>query len=181
VARTLSEQHDVVQVPPKGKRKVKFNKHKPRFPMPEGVSPVALLRLPDYREPYTMTVSSSPTGWGRTQDIFVPGALLFDADFQQTRVLSDREFKVKDTLMKGSHLAAVIAFDEPQRTERFLLMYTRADSLGQQGRVNVTVIGEPSVRGAIEGAAASAIASLLMRVERSTHGSIEVETRPKRR
>ena len=81
-------------------------------------------------------------------------------------------------MMKGSHLEGVISFDEPQKTERFLLMYTRADAVGQRDRANVTVTGVGSPTAAVQGAVAGAIASLLMRVERSTEGSVEVETRP---
>ena len=72
----------------------------------------------------------------------------------------------------------MISFDEPQKTERFLLMYTRPDAVGQRGRADVTVTGVGSTTAAVQGAVAGAIASMLMHVERSTEGSVEVETRP---
>src|SRR2546423_9186759 len=69
VARNLIDKQQFVQVPPKGKTNPKFDKTTPVFSMTAGKSPVVLLRLPDYREPYTMTVSSTLTGWGRTKHI----------------------------------------------------------------------------------------------------------------
>jgi len=81
--------------------------------------------------------------------------------------------------MKGQYLEAVITFDDAQRIDRYFLLYTRGDALGERHRADVTVTDISNTpRSAAEGAAAGVIASLLMRVERSAEGSVEVETRP---
>jgi hypothetical protein len=145
--------------------------------MAEGVSPVLLVRLPDYQAPYTLTLYSAPGGWGRTKDIFVPSGLLFDEAFTLTRVLPENAFAVRESLMRGSHLQAVVPFDESHQGDRYLLVYTRADALGQRERVNVTSVGATTASGAVTGLAASVLASLLMRVERKPEGSVDLETR----
>jgi hypothetical protein len=79
--------------------------------------------------------------------------------------------------MRGSHLQAVVPFDESHQGDRYLLVYTRADALGQRERVNVTSVGATTASGAVTGLAASVLASLLMRVERKPEGSVDLETR----
>ena len=174
VARTVVDQHNVLQVPAKGKVSYSIDKTAPNFPMPEGVSPVVLLQLPEYSGPYTMTVKSSLRGAWRTKRIFVPSVLLFDADLKQTRVFQEAAFKAN-----GTQLEAIIPFGEPQEAERFVLLYTRGFAVGQNaGRVSVTSIPNGTVSGAITGAAGAALASALIRTERSTEGHIEVQTKP---
>jgi len=168
VVRTLIDQHNVLQVPGKGKVRQSIENTAPNFPMPEGASPVVLLQLPEYYGPYMMTVKSSLTGAWRTKRIFVPSVLLFDADLRQTRVFQEATFKAK-----GTQLETIIPIGEPQKAERFVLLYTRGNALGKNaGRVSVTSSG------AISGAAGAVLASALIRTERSTEGHIEVETKP---
>lgn len=172
VVRTLADAKTFLDVPEKGKAKQKIDKNAQRFAMPQGDSPVLLLRLPDYRGPYTMTVTSSLTGRGFTKRVFVPSAIVFDADFQQTRVVSESEFKEHGAAMtKGPRLEGSLQFDDNQKTERFVLLYTNPDASGQR-----TGLDAPSVGGG--GAVGGAIDSLLTKTERSLEGSIEVETKP---
>ena len=121
-----------------------------------------------------MTVKSSLTGAWRTKRIFVPSVLLFDADLRQTRVFQEATFKAK-----GTQLETVIPIGEPQKAERFVLLYTRGNALGKNaGRVSVRSVQDGTASGAIRGAAGAALASALIRTERSTEGHIEVETKP---
>jgi len=121
-----------------------------------------------------MTVKSSWTGAWRTKRIFVPSVLLFDADLRQTRVFQEATFKAK-----GTQLETVIPIGEPQKAERFVLLYTRGNALGKNaGRVSVRSVQDGTASGAIRGAAGAALASALIRTERSTEGHIEVETKP---
>jgi hypothetical protein len=166
VVRGLVDHNAILQLPLKGKVKQSIAKDAPTFSMPEGLSPVVLLQLPEYQTPYTLTVASWPTGVGFTKRVFVPSALIFDRDFQQTRVVTEDALKTK-----GSRVEATILFEEPQKTERFVLVYTRADTTGERiDKLTPVVVGG--------GAAGAVLGSLLTHTKRSTEGVIEAETKP---
>ena len=48
----MVDHKSVLQVPVKGKIKQSIKKDAPTFAMPEGLTPVLLLRLPEYQKPY---------------------------------------------------------------------------------------------------------------------------------
>ena len=166
VVRGLVDHNAMLQVPAKGKVKQSIANDAPTFSMPEGPSPVVLLQLPEYRTPYTLTLASWPTGFGFTKRVFVPSALIFDGDFQQTRVVTEDALKTK-----GSRVEATIPFEEPQKMERFVLVYTRGDTTGE----HIDKLTPVAVGG---GAAGGVLGSLLTHTKRSTEGVIEAETKP---
>jgi hypothetical protein len=172
VIRGLIEQKTVLHVPANGKVRQSIKKDAPTFSMPDGLSPVLLFQLPEYLAPYILTVTSSPTGLGFTKRVFVPSALLIDGDFQQTRAVTEAAFTYKSQGMtKGARLEAAIPFNEPQKTERFVLLYTRTGAAGERmDKLTPVVLGA--------GAAGAVVGSLLTHTERSTEGSIEVEASP---
>lgn len=162
IARFLVDHGTVVQVPAKGKAKHVIEKGAPTFPMLGGPSRVVLFKLPEYRTPYVITMTSFVYGFslkGLKYGMFIPNAIMFDGDFQQTREWAASEF-----VGVQMALQVRIAVREEQKAYRFLLVYTRAGAVGEP----IGVHGE---------GAGGAISAALTRVRGSETGRIDVETK----
>lgn len=170
VARTLAEQGKARILPRdlKGRTKFKIEEGAERFPLPSGESPAVLFRLPEYSAPYTLTVTSFPKGFG-TWKLFIPSIVMLDAAFQPNREVSEAEFTFKpQTFSKSQRLQGEIPIDESSRNDRYLLVYTDATLIGELYGVHRN---KPSGR-------PQSLMWLNVKLERSLHGSIEVEARP---
>jgi len=170
VAQTLAEQGKARALPAslRGRIKFKIEEGAETFPLPSGQSPAVLFRLPEYSAPYTLTVTSLPKGFG-TWKLFIPTIVLLDPAFQPTREVSEAEFTFKpQTFSKSQRLEGEIPIDESSRNARYLLMYTDAALLGELYGVH---------RNKPYGRPLSAL-KVDVKLERSGHGSLEVEARP---
>lgn len=169
IAQHLNHNGTVVQVPASGKAKQSIQKESPTFPFPDGESRVALFRLPEYSVPYTLTVASGIGGFGFGKDVFVPTGLLFDGDFQRTRDLPESDFA-----QKSNTLVATISFDDQQKGDRYLLLFTRGALVGERmDKVH------PQTNTA--GAVPALISFKLVKAQRAANGSIQVEAKPTKR
>jgi hypothetical protein len=172
VARLLSAQGDVLDVPTKGKVHPPFKKDSPQFSMPGGSSPVALLRLPAYQAPYGLIITSARRGIGLTTEIFVPSLIFFDADFNELGSYGAEGAAPgiapggKAGVLNG--VSKEFQFDDSKKHTRYVLIFTRADMVG--GRV-------AGAQGAIATGAAKLIRA---KVERSFEGNVQVETKPQK-
>jgi hypothetical protein len=171
VARLLSAQGEVLEVPSKGKVHPPFKKDSPQFSMPGGPSPVALLRLPEYQVPYGLIITSARRGIGRTTEIFVPSMIFFDADFNELGSYG-AEGAAPDIALRGAGVLKEISkefqFDDSKKDTRYVLIFTRADMVG--GRVAEA-----------QGAIATGVVKLIRaKVERSFEGNVQVETKPQK-
>jgi TonB family protein len=125
VARHLVAQGTVVQVGVEGTLKFGIDKEAPAFAMPGGESPVLLLRLPDYEVPYTLTISSTRMGIGRTTEVFIPSGIVFDSDLKPLGQFGEERLK-----QEGDSLVAKLQIFHA--APRYLLVYTRGDEVGQR-------------------------------------------------
>ena len=158
VARFLLDHAVVVQLPAKGKVKPSIKKGAPTFRMPGGPSSVVLLRLPNYQAPYVMTVTSFRRGLGRTTEIFVPSGVYFDAELQPRGDVGENQFAGR-----VESLVAELAFGEANQNVRYLLLYTRGESVGQR----------MDMRGDL-----GLFNAGVFRLERSLEAKLQVETKP---
>ena len=169
VARTLAEQGQARDLPAnlKGRIKDTIKEGAATYPLPAGLSPAVLFRLPDYSTPYTLTVTSLPRGFG-TWQLFVPAVVLLDSDFQPTRELpeADLVFK-KQTFSKSQRLEGEIAIDESSRNARYLFMYTNGALIGELYGVHESKAYGTLIAPTID-----------VKLTRSMHGSVEIEARP---
>lgn len=171
VARLLAERHAFIEIPRKGKVTRKIALKDETYAMPDGPSRVVLLKLPEYRQPYALTLKSFVVRRviSLTETIFVPTTVLMDADFVVTRTVSETEL-----LPKGLSVEATIPFTAPHTGERFVLVYTQARAVGQR----LTREWEPNLGLSLETDIGSAIGQALTRRQRSGHGTIQVQTKP---
>lgn len=178
VARLLADRHAFVEIPRKGKVTRKIELKDETYAMPGGPSRVVLLRLPHYQEPYALTVRSFlvKRAMSRTENIFVPSAIMLDADFVVTRTVPETELRSKSAgMIKGPAVEVTIPFIASQAGERFALVYTQASAVGQ------SLIREPwQPNGGLPLATnvGSAIGDAFIRRQRSGHGMIQIQTKP---
>jgi Maltose operon periplasmic protein precursor (MalM) len=165
VARTLAEQNKAIAVPfLKGKAKRKIEKDERTYALPYGESPAALFKLPDYTSPYTLKVTSLCNCIGFRKSMLVPSGLFLDADFKQTRKFEEADLKTNQPgFKKGMNAGASFDINETRKSDRYLLIYTRADLLGQ----TADKLNAPGLGGVLFGGA--------MRVSRSANGTLELE------
>lgn len=162
IARSLADQGALLKIPAKGKIKHSLKKGAPIFAMPAGPSSVVLLQLPETSASYVMTITSSmKTGWSK-RELFVPSVIVFDDAFQQTGAINESRLQGGDEKLSG-----VYAFD---RKDRYLVLYTLGDLVGQR-------VG---VRGTVYGVDVPGLSKWLGRgtpVYRSLEGDLTVETK----
>lgn len=91
-----------------------------------GGAPVnyAVLRLPRFRKAWMLTLESPIVG----QSLFAPEVLTLDADGQVLRRLPFERFS-----MRGEHLEASLFVGEENAPERFLLVHSAIQAVGQGG------------------------------------------------
>ena len=78
-------------------------------------------------------------------------------------------------------MAFEMVIDYPREMDRYVLVYTRGDTLGQRRNANVIVVptGETTAGGAIRGTAiGGAVASMLLKTERSAQRLVKVAKAP---
>jgi hypothetical protein len=176
VVRLLAEQRKVIVVPSlKATVKQALKEDASSFGLPNGPSRVLLFQLPEYSQPYTLTLSSLCKCFGFSKSIFVPSALFFDAEFRETRQLPETEFRNdKPGMTKGYRLETTIVIDDARKADRFLLLFTNAAAVGRDQGTFVAGNGS--------GAATVGAMKLLHLngVKRSVDGTIELETKPKK-
>jgi hypothetical protein len=133
IARSLADQGALLKIAAKGKATHSLKKAAAIFAMPAGPSSVVLLQLPETTASYVMTITSSiKTGWSKKQ-LFVPSVIVLDDAFQQTGAIDESRLQGGDDKLTG-----VYAFD---RKDRYLVLYTLGDLVGQRLGVRGTVYG----------------------------------------
>jgi hypothetical protein len=134
IARLLTGQKAFAELAVKGKVKRKIKLDDQTYPMADGPSRVVLLKLPDYREPYALTIKSYQFkhAFSTTFGIFVPTIVVLDGDFAVTRTVPETALQWKSaSMMKGARLQTTLSFTESQKSERFVLLHTSGHRVGQ--------------------------------------------------
>jgi Maltose operon periplasmic protein precursor (MalM) len=134
IARLLAGRKAFAELTVKGKVKRDIKMDDQTYPMADGPSRVVLLKLPDYQEPYALTIKSYQfKHWfSTTFGIFVPTTVVLDGDFAVTRTVPETALQWKSaSMMKGARLQARLPFTESQKGERFVLLYTRGRFVGR--------------------------------------------------
>jgi hypothetical protein len=165
IARSLADQSALLTIRAKGKIKHSLKKGAPIFAMPAGPSSVVLLQLPEMTASYVMTITSSmKIPWsGSKRQLFVPSVIVLDDAFQQTGAIDESRLQGGNEKLTG-----VYAFD---RKDRYLVLYTLGELVGQR-------LG---VRGTVYGVDVPGLSKWLGRgtpVFRSLEGDLTVETKP---
>jgi hypothetical protein len=166
VARLLAGRKAFAALRVKGKVKRDIKMDDEAYPMVDGSSRVVLLKLPDYQEPYALTIKSYQfKHWlSTTFGILVPSIVVLDGDFAVTRTVPETALQWKSaSMMKGARLQATLPFTESEKSERFVLLYTKARFVGQP--TPMADLG-PNVP------------ENFFSAEASAEGNIEAETRP---
>lgn len=107
-----------------------IDKDAERFALPFGESPAFLVKLPEYKAPYTLAISSYPLR-GFRKAIFVPTVTFFDSNFQPTADLPESTFKYSQMGFGRSHFEASVLIDDSRRADRYALVFTDGRQLGQ--------------------------------------------------
>ncbi len=158
VAQALADQGQFILLPAEGRMKTSIKKDAKSFMLPGGESRVLLLKLPPCSAPYTLTVASPCNHGclGFSKSIFVPSGMFLDAGFQPARELPAAQFESLDAgLTKPYRLEATILIDEARKDDRYLLLYTIGEGVG-----DVVHSGE------------------YRNIKASANGSLELTTRP---
>jgi hypothetical protein len=164
VARTLADQKLTVIVPGLNKKVAgKIEKEDPQYGFAQGQSPAVLFRLPESTLPYSLKVSSVCNCFGFSKTIFVPSGVFLNADFTETTKLEEDDLK-----SKGSGIEAQLLIDRQRLSDRYLLVYTRGDLLGQTAG-KIDVVGNGLAGALLLGA---------MKQSRAAHGKVELEATP---
>ena len=164
IARMLAEQNKIVIVPGLNKKvSGKIEKEDPQYGFAQGQSPAVLFKLPESTLPYTLKVSSACNCFGFSKSIFVPSGVFLNTEFIETAKLEEDDLK-----SKGSNIEALLSIEGQRLSDRYLLIYTRGDLLGQTaGKVNLGA-----------GGAAGALLFGAMKQSRAAHGKVELEAAP---
>jgi Maltose operon periplasmic protein precursor (MalM) len=134
IARLLAGRKAFVELTRKGKVKRDIKMDDQSYAMADGPSRVVLLKLPDYQEPYALTIKSYQfkRAFSTTFGVFVPTIVVLDADFAVTRTVPENALKWESmSMMKGARLEARLPFTELQNGERFVLLHTRGHFVGR--------------------------------------------------
>ena len=167
VARALLDRRSVVDLTPAGVLKHKIEENAAAFALPGGGSPAVLFKLPEYKGAYELEITSLCKCVGFSKRIFVPSGALLDAALRPTREIAEAEFVPLAAGRKPYRVAVTITIDDTRQAERFLLLFTNGDRLGEaQGRVK-TATSE------------HALIKLPIRANRALTGTLEIETKPK--
>jgi hypothetical protein len=167
-----------VALPAKGNVSVSIEEKGPALEFESGLSPVALVLLPEYQTSYRITIRSYCQCMGFSKRIFVPSALLLDEDFQQTRTFAEASFgSLSSGFMEPYRIEGEIGVGEENRNERYLLLYTDRRTVGQEaGRV-----AGPSVGVASPGRISVGLGiGFKMKVKRAAGGKLKVEAEPEK-
>jgi hypothetical protein len=165
-------------LPAKGKLSVSIEEKGPALEFESGLSPVALVMLPEYQASYRITIRSYCQCMGFSKRIFVPSALLLDEDFQQTRTFAESSFgSLSSGFMEPYRIEGEIGVGEENRNERYLLLYTDRRTVGQEaGRV-----AGPSVGVASPGRISVGLGiGFKMKVKRAVGGKLKIEAEPEK-
>ncbi len=161
VAQALANRGQFILLPANGRVKPSINKTAKPFVLPTGESRVLLFKLPDYSAPYTLTITSPCNHGclGFSKSIFVPSGMFLDAEFQPTSELPAAQFEGLDAgLTRPYRLEATVLIDEPRKDDRYLLIYTIDQEVG-----DVVHFGEYT------------------NIRASAHGSLELKAQPAER
>lgn len=164
IARMLADQKKIVIIPGLNKKvSGKIEKEDPQYGFAQGQSPAVLFKLPESTLPYTLKVSSVCNCLGFSKSIFVPSGVFLNADFIETTKLEEDDLK-----SKGSGIEALLLIEGQRLSDRYLLVYSRGDLLGQTaGKIDVVGNG-----------VAGALLFGAMKQSRAAHGKVELEAAP---
>jgi hypothetical protein len=96
IVRLLEEEGKVIALPTlKGIFKHRIDKYTRSFIFLTGQSHVAVVKMPDYRAPYTLKIRSLCHCLGFSKNVFVPRGLFLGAEFRETRELSETQFETR--------------------------------------------------------------------------------------
>jgi hypothetical protein len=167
-ARDLAKRGLVMDVTAEAEIEVEIAADQERFELPFGPSPAILIRLPAYKSPYTLMISSYPSN-GFHKNVFVPIAVFFDEDFKPKRELEEAAFKWKSMTFGRQHFESTVSIDDAQRDERYVLIFTNGSRTREIVRSGVARTVMPSVTVSIPNTFA-----------RSFWGDVRLEVRPKK-
>jgi len=172
IAQTILARDQCIVLHARGKLKRSIPRDATLFAFPKGESPALLFRLPDYTAPYILTIASPCNHGclGFSKSIFAPAGLFFDANLGLSRELPFHQFESLDPgLMNGYRLEAAVLIDEQRKADRYLLIYTIGEEVG-----DVVHIGKHS------NIKASASGSLELRVQTVEGNASGAETKQPR-
>lgn len=163
----------------RGETRVNVAKDAPRLEFDTGASAFALLRLPDYEGPYTIAVQSFCQCMGFGKRIFIPLAAVLDEGFRVTRRLGEQDVGRRyPRLSFGDaypRLEARLAVGDGDRVDRYLLIYTDGDRVGE----TFEVAAGPEAGGRADRVGMRA--SVDLKLKRSADGVLKVSVSPARR
>jgi hypothetical protein len=165
-------------LPAKGNLSVSIEEKGPALEFETGLSPIALVMLPEYQTSYRITIRSYCQCMGFSKRIFVPSAVLLDETFRQTRTFAESSFGSRSSgFMEPYRIEGEIGIGEENRNERYLLLYTDRRSLSQEaGRV-----AGPSVGVASPGRISVGLGiGFKMKVKRAVGGKLKIEAEPEK-
>lgn len=127
-ARALAKRGLVMEIPGTAEAEIEapIAADQERFALPFGPSPAVLavlIRLPDYRAPFTLTISSYPSK-GFHKDVFVPIAVFLDEGFKTKHELAETAFQWKSMTFGRQHFEATVSIEDAQRDDRYVLIFT---------------------------------------------------------
>lgn len=134
IARLLAGRQAFAKLTVKSKVKRDIKMDDQTYPMADGPSRVVLLNLPDYQEPYDLTIKSYQYkhAFSTKFGIFVPTIVVLDGDFAVTRTVPETGLRWKSqSMMKGARLEVRLPFAESEKAERFVLLYTKGRAVGK--------------------------------------------------
>jgi hypothetical protein len=163
----------------KGETRVSVPKDAPRLEFDTGPSAYALFRLPDYTQPYTITVQSFCQCMGLDKRLFIPLAAVLDEGFRVTRRTSEHDVARRyPKLSFGDaypRLEARLAFADEDRAERYLVVYTDGDRVGE----TFDIAAGPEAGG--RAGRVGLRASIDFKLKRSADAALKVQVSPARR
>jgi hypothetical protein len=132
IVRQMLEQHRFVVVPKKGSVDRDVKKGEPVYDVPGGPSPAALFELPTGPEPYELLLKSESIGKSVfTIRMFVPQAVVFDADLRPVRELPEAGFRLQRNRMNDKKPRVQLSLTVDPSRERYLLVFTAAQHVGK--------------------------------------------------
>ena len=165
VARAVVAQGVLVfDVPEQGQIRHEMEKDGPLFVTPMGETTAMVLRLPAYKAPYLMTVSSWLRGLGPATRVFVPTGIVFDPNF-----VALSRFGEENLRRDGDRLVVDLMIGDKLAGARYVLLFTRGNLIKKNLEIR-----DPKQKDSVE----SKISELLGfgRVQRSLDATIYAAT-----
>ncbi len=134
----------------------RIEKSDPLYKLPGGESRAVLIRLPEYKHEYMLTISSMPHGIGFTWRMFAPTVVFLDSLFRPARLLPEKQFSLTNSgRFQGSGLMTELRMGSEHSADKYLLIFTmksgkRLETYSDAGTLAPAVLNHP-VEGSPEG------------------------------